>query len=194
MAGTLVPFDQVTGKSHLLPGCEDYLPELKRDFRLVVTTGDGTASARGMLASLGVLDEFEEIYGDLFCPVGKPYGEILREMGAEPGRSLAVGDRLRADIAADSDQIVTLLINQDGDVATAGVVTYMTHLLRKQGTNTFCQAFDFLAGGATPDEIAVGSVMGGSIVEAWHRNDGFAYRLWVLEHPALKGQRRIIVI
>ena len=40
LAGTLIPYDNVTGRPGPLPGCGDFLPELARDFRLVVTTGE----------------------------------------------------------------------------------------------------------------------------------------------------------
>ena len=55
----------------------------------------------------------EAVFGDLIYPVGKPYGEILRQLGGLADRSLAVCDRLRADIPADTDEVVTILINQD---------------------------------------------------------------------------------
>ncbi len=46
MAGTLIPFDPSTGRPRLLPGCEDFLPELAREFRMVCTTGDSTDRMR----------------------------------------------------------------------------------------------------------------------------------------------------
>ena len=55
MAGTLIPFDTVTGRPRALPGCDDFLPELARDYRMVCTTGDSTAGARGLLESFEIL-------------------------------------------------------------------------------------------------------------------------------------------
>jgi hypothetical protein len=193
MAGTLIPYDPVTGRPLPLPGCNDFLPELARYFRLVVTTGDSTASARGFLDSFEILPYMEHVFGDLVNPVGKPYGEILRQIGGQPDRSLAIGDRLRADIPADTDQVVTILINQDGDIVNAGMVSFMTHILRKQ-SECFPEAFRLLAANAAPDLDPVGSAWGGEITEAWRRNDGFDYRLMVYRHSALAGDRLIIVI
>ena len=65
MAGTLIPYDPVTGRPQPLPGCDQYLPELARHFRLVVTTGDGSASARGFLAGFEILPHMEQVFGDL---------------------------------------------------------------------------------------------------------------------------------
>lgn len=193
MAGTLIPYDPVSGRPLPLPGCDEYLPELGRDFRMVVTTGDGTASARAYLAGCDILPHMENVFGDLSYPVGKPYGEILRQLDGDPGSSLAIGDRLRADIPADTDQVVTLLINQAGDVINAGMVAFMTHILRKQG-GTFTQAFDLLTANAVPDPEPAGPAGGGTVRQAWKRNDGFGYGLWIFEHAALEGERRVIVI
>ena len=193
MAGTLIPYDPVSGRPGPLPGCDEFLPELGRDFRMVVTTGDGTATARAYLAGCDILPHMEQVFGDLNRPVGKPYGEILHELGGDPGTSLAIGDRLRADVPADSDQVVTLLINQEGGVANAGMVAFMTHILKKQ-SGTFPQAFRMLTAGAAVDSERVGPAAGGQVTAAWKRNDGFEYRLWEFEHPALRGSRLIIVI
>jgi len=193
MAGTLIPYDPMTGRPLPLPGCQDFLPEMARNFRLVVTTGDGTASARGFLSGFEILQYMEQVFGDLNHPVGKPYGEICRKLGGKPDKSLAVGDRLRADIPADTDQVVTILINQDGGIVNAGMVSFMTHILMKQSA-CFPEAFRLLAANAAPDPESVGSAGGGEITEAWRRNDGFDYRLQVYRHSALAGERLIIVI
>jgi hypothetical protein len=193
MAGTLIPYDPVSGRPGPLPGCDEFLPELRRDFRMVVTTGDGTASARDYLAGCDILPYLEGVFGDLNHPVGKPYGQILRELGGDPETSLAIGDRLRADVPSDTGEIVTLLINQDGEVASAGMVAFMTHILKKQG-GTFPQAFRLLATGAAPDPERAGPAGGGAVTAAWKRNDGFEYRLWEFEHPALEGPRLVLAI
>ena len=193
MAGTLIPYDPVTGKPLPLPGCDDFLPEIARHFRLVVTTGDGTASARSYLANFEILPHLEQVFGDLIYPIGKPYGEILRQLGGQPDHSLAVGDRLRADIPADTDRMVTILINQEGEVINAGMVSFMTHILRKQSV-VFPEAFRLLTAAATVDPEPVGPVWGGEITEAWRRNDGFDYQLLVFRHSALQGDRLVIVI
>ena len=88
---------------------------------------------------------------------------------------------------------MTLLINQNGDIASAGMVAYMTHILKKQSDN-FIQSFGLLAANAAPDPDSVGPVGGGHVSQAWVRNDGFHYRLWIFQHDALEGDRLILVI
>lgn len=194
MAGTLIPFDQTTGRPRALPGSEDFLPELARDFHMVCSTGDSPAGARGLLEAFEILPYLEDIYGDLNQPVGKPYKEILRQMDGQANRSLAVGDRLRADIASDTDEIVTILINQDGDLTSAGMVSYMIHLLNRQSADDYPTAFRHLTISAARDEASLGPRAGGRVVEAWRRNDGFDYRLWVFQHDALGGERLVMVL
>lgn len=192
MAGTLIPFDTVTGRPRGLPGCEDFLPELARDFRMVCTTGDSPAGARGLLDNFDILPHMETIFGDLNQPVGKPYREILRQIDGSPAHSIAVGDRLRADIASDTDQVITMLINQGGEINSAGMVSYMLHVLMRQAADDFPTAFRHLTITATIDKEAVGDIAGGRITSAWRRNDGFDYRLWIFEHDALVGERLVI--
>ena len=190
MAGTLVPFDPATGRPGILPGCDDFLPELARNFRMFVTTGDTTGGARELLADHGILRHFEAVYGDLFGPVGKPYGSILRQVGADPRRSLAIGDRLRADVPGDTADLVTVLINQDGDVLNAGMVAFLIGRLRRHA-DTFPAAFDALLDEGEPDPAAAGDE---EIVRAAKLTDGFLMRLWLYRHPALADDRRVIVI
>jgi FMN phosphatase YigB (HAD superfamily) len=192
MAGTLIHFDQATGRPRALPGCDDFLPELARDFRMVCTTGDSTASARALLAEFEILPHLETIFGDLHQPVGKPYREILRQLGGDPRQSLAFGDRLHADIPADTDEVVTILLNQDGDLNSAGTASYMIHVLNRQAAADYPTAFRHLTITAAIDNDAVGEVAGGRITAAWRRNDGLAYRLWIFEHEAIKGTRMVI--
>jgi len=193
MAGTLIPFDPISGKPGPLPGCDEYLPELGRDFRLVVTTGDETASARALLRRFDLLDHFETVVGDLFARMGKPYGDILRGLGGTPSRSLAIGDRLQADICGDCDDVVTLLVNQNGDTGNAGMVAWMVARLLKEDPE-FPAAFDKLASTADPDGEVPRPTHGGEIVGSWKRQDGFPWHLLRFKHPALGGDRRIIVL
>lgn len=193
LSGTLFPYDPTTGRSGVLPGCDEFLPELGRDFRLVVTTGEGTASARSLLADNELLPLFERIFGDLPAGGGKPYGEILRQLGADPRRSLAVGDRLAADLPVDTADLVTLLINQDGQVLNAGRVAFMIDLMRRRA-DTFPEAFDALTDDAEPAADLLGPTRGGRVTEAWRREDGFPYRLLHFEHSRLDAPRRVIII
>ena len=194
MAGTLLPFDPITGRAQALPGGADFLPEIGRDFRQVVTTGDDTASARNTLRDFELLGNFEEIFGDLFHPVGKPYLAILNHLGAVPDHSLVIGDRLRADLPADTDQLVTILVNQDRDIIGAGMVAFIIHILRKQRTATFCEGFDKLLHGAFPHAENEGPQPLGTVTRSGIRNDGFDYRLWTLELSGGGGLRRIILL
>ena len=193
MAGTLIPYDPRTGRPGALPGCDEFLPELGRDFRLLVTTGDTTAGARGLLRDFELLRYFEAVYGDLFGPLGKPYGAILRQLGAEPRRSLAIGDRLRADVAGDTDQVVTVLINQDGQIVNAGQVGFLIGRLRRRHAE-FPAAFDAMAGAGEPAPGAEGEWQGGTVTAARVVHDGFPIHLRRFRHPALEGDRRVIVI
>lgn len=193
MAGTLIPYDAVSGRPSALPGCAEFLPELGRDFRMFVTTGDTAAGARGLLRDHELLRHFEAVYGDLFGPVGKPYGAILRQVGAEPRLSLAIGDRLRADIPGDTDELVTVLINQDGEVINAGMVGFLISRLRRRGGD-FPAAFDALLAEGEAAPAAEGECQGGTVVRAAVSHDGFDLNLRLFRHPALAGDRRLIVI
>lgn len=194
MAGTLIPFDPATGRPRALPGCDDFLPELKRDFRMVCTTGDSTAGARTLLENFEIMPHLEAIFGDLHEPVGKPYREILRQLEGSPPHSVAFGDRLRSDVASDTDQVVTILLNQDGDLNSAGMASYMIHVLNRQAADDYPTAFRHLTITAAIDKNTVGEVAGGRITAAWRRNDGFDYRLWMFEHEALDGPRMVIAL
>lgn len=193
MAGTLIPFDPLTGAPGPLPGCDEFLPELGQHFRMLVTTGDEQGSARGLLSGFGLVNHFEKIFGDLFAPVGKPYGEILRHLGGRPGCSLAIGDRIRSDVASDTPEVVTLLINQNGDIANAGAVSMVIrHLLRLEGN--FPAAFEALAGQWEADPGPVGERAGGHITRCWRGDMGFPCQLMRFSHPVLDGDRMIIQI
>jgi len=194
MAGTLIPFDPHTGRPGCLPGCDVYLPELAREFRHVVTTGDTANEARHQLGAHEILPHLVRIFADLNEPVGKPYGRIIEEMEAGTARSLAVGDRLRSDVASDTDRVVSILVNQEGRPVNAGMIAYMVHILRRQSAADFLTAFHHLTITAMPEPADIGPAAGGAVVQAWRRDDGFPYRLWLWTHPHLEGQRAVIVI
>jgi hypothetical protein len=194
MAGTLISFDPRSGRPGSLPGCDVYLPELAREFRHVVTTGDTATEARHQLGAHEILPHLARIFADLNEPVGKPYGRIIEEMEAGTARSLAVGDRLRSDVASDTDRVVSILVNQEGRPVNAGMIAYMVHILRRQSAADFLTAFHHLTITAMPEPADIGPAAGGSVVQAWRRDDGFPYRLWLWTHPDLEGQRAVIVI
>jgi len=191
LAGTLLPYDQTTGRPGILPGSDEYLPELAKNFRLFVTTGDTTGDARSLLADHGLLPHFEAVYGDLFGPVGKPYGAILGQVGADADRGLAIGDRLRADVPGDTADLVTVLINQDGDMLNAGMISFLVERLQRRA-DSFPAAFDDLLAAGEHDPSA--EAADDAVARAARVTDGFALRLWLYRHPALEGDRRVIVI
>jgi hypothetical protein len=193
MAGTLIPFNQVTGVPCVLPDADQFLAELGQSFGQVVTTGDIASSARALLAGFGIAGHFQQIFGDLFEPVGKPYGAILKKLGGDPRQSLAIGDRLRADIASDTADVVTLLINQEGDTVTTGLVAHIIASLQREGPS-FPEAFAVWQKKAVPAPELVGSRVGGQIVSAARLDLGFALDLLQFSHPALDGDRLIIQI
>ncbi len=164
-----------------------------KDFRLVVTTGDETRSARNLLSGFGVLPYFEDVFGDLFTPLGKPYGTILKKIGGQAPCSIAIGDRLRADLPSDTDQVVTILINQNSEVVNAGMVSFLLKLLRKQG-GTFPEAFHCLAEKADPAPELMGELQGGQVTKAWNSHSGFDFRMMVYQHALLDGERLVILI
>lgn len=193
MAGTLIPFDPVTGRASALPGGQEFLPELGKDFRLVVTTGDETANAKGLLDGFSLLPHFEKVFGDLYRPMGKPYGKILEQLGGRPECSLAIGDRLRADLPADTDQVVTILVNQEGEPVNAGTISFLISILRKNGTS-FPAAFRKLSSQAAEATDRLGDFQGGRVTGAWNCHTGFNFLMMTFQHPLLDGERLVIVI
>jgi len=193
MAGTLIPFDPVPGRACALPGGEEFLPEMGKDFRLFVTTGDETRSARNLLSGFGLLPNFEDVFGGLYTPLGKPYGSILRKIEGRPECCLAVGDRLRADLPSDTDQVVTLLINQNGETISAGKVSFLISILKKNG-DSFPAAFHALTEKSEPAPESIGELQGGQVTSAWNCRTGFSFKMLKYEHPLLDGERLLIVI
>ena len=193
LAGTLLVHDRITGRSGPLPGWEESLPGLARDFRMVVATGEGTESARSLLLDRGMLPYFEEVFGDLLTPGGKPHGEILRQLGGRPELSLVIGDRLRGDIPTDCDDLVTLLVNQSGEILNAGAVAAIVRALQNVAP-TMPAAFRELAGLAEPDPEALGPHGGGMVTAAWRSKELFGARLWIFEPDRLESRRPVVLI
>ncbi len=193
MAGTLISYDGITGRPDTIPGGEEVLPELGKLFRLFVTTGDETDSACKMLQGFDLLQHFEAVYGDLYTPLGKPYGRILRDVGCAPEQSLAIGDRLRSDLPADTPDVVLLLVNQYDEVVNAGMIRFLVNQLRAHG-DTFPAAFHACAAMGEPDPEAVGELQGGQITQAWRSKVGLRLRLFEYKHSLLDGKRLVIQI
>ncbi|MCP4292610.1 MAG: HAD family hydrolase [bacterium] len=191
MAGTLIPFDSVSGRASILPGSEEFLPELGKDFRMVVTTGDETQSARNLLSGFGLLQNFEEVFGGLYTPLGKPYGAVLKKMGGHALCSLAIGDRLRADLPSDTSDVVLVLVNQAGEHINAGMISFLIKILNKSGDD-FVQAFHQLSDSAEERPELIGDFQGGRIVSAWYCKKGMGFNMLVFEHILIEGPRLII--
>ena len=160
---------------------------------MVVTTGDETRNARNLLSGFGILNHFEDVFGDLYTPLGKPYGTILKKIEGRAECSLAIGDRLRADLPSDTDEVVTILINQNSEVVNAGMICFLLKILRKQG-GTFPQAFHSLTEKSDPAPELIGDLQGGRVAQAWNCHTGFDFGLLIYQHPLLDGERLVILI
>ena len=114
-------------------------------------------------------------------------------MGAGAEHSLAIGDRLRADVPSDTADVVTILINQDGDVLNAGMIAFLIGRLQRYAA-AFPAAFDAMLAAAAPDPDGLSAQEGFGVVKAARLTDGFPLRLWRFRHPALSEDRRVIVI
>lgn len=83
--------------TRLYPGARDTVLALKaRGHPVAVCTNKPEAQALALLASLGVLDDFDAVLGADTLPVKKPDPEHLRETvrraGGDPARCILVGD------------------------------------------------------------------------------------------------------
>lgn len=193
LAGTLLVHTDVHHRSGPLPGWEVALPDLARDFRMVVATGEGPSSARSLLNEYGLAPYFEEIFGDLLAHGGKPHGEILRQLRGKPECSLAIGDRLQSDIAFDCDDLVTLLVNQNGEILNAAIIAATVRALQ-DAAPTMPEAFRMIAGRAEPDPEALGAHNGGLVTAAWRSEELSGARLWIFEPDWLNSRRSIILV
>lgn len=192
LAGTLLVSDPVTGANGPLPGWEQGLPRLARDFRMVVSTGEESRSARALLAASGSLPFFEDVYGDLAGYGGKPHGEILRAMKARPECSLVIGDRLRGDLPADTEGLVLLLVNQGGEILTAGMIADLVERICAVDPSPHA-AFRELARRAASDPDSIGPLAGGRVTAAWRSEELSNARLWIFEPDWLDGRRSVII-
>ncbi|MBU8870163.1 MAG: HAD family hydrolase [Gemmatimonadales bacterium] len=193
LAGTLLIHDEITHRTGPLPGWEDSLPGLARDFRMVVATGEESNSAGYWLEDYGLLPFFEEVFGGLLSHGGKPHGEILHQLGGQPKLSLVIGDRLRGDIPTDCDDLVTLLVNQDGKILDAGLIAETVRFLQ-QAAPTMPEAFRKLAARSEPDPESLGNRSDGMVTAAWRSKELSGARLWIFEPDWLETPRAVIVI
>jgi hypothetical protein len=185
MAGTLLSRDHSTGKIRSLPGSGEALSHLSRHYTLCLTTSDITEHARDLLQDVELLQYFSGIYGNFAERVGKPYGTAAMARGVAPENCLAIGDYLRSDVPADSDRLVTVLINQQDFTLHAGMIVALTELLEAHGENPYL-AFCNLLEKATP--------VPDSEPPCWHRTDDFDYYLTWYRHGALEGSRPVIIL
>jgi hypothetical protein len=133
MAGTLLSRSRITGELCALPGSPAVLDRLRQDWTLLLTTSDFTESARSLLRSLDLIQYFQEIHGGIATPGGKPYGALAAAHGVPAERCLAVGDDVYFDLPADTESIVTILINQRSFTLHAETIEWLVRLLTENG-------------------------------------------------------------
>lgn len=87
----------------LLPGAERVLDALERDHRLGLVTNGPPEMQGQKLAATGLHDRFETVvyagHDTAAKPDPEPFHHALDALGADPGRSVYVGNSLRADVA-----------------------------------------------------------------------------------------------
>lgn len=193
LAGTLLVSDPDTYRSAPISDWEDVFPRLAKNWRMVVTTGEESRSARSLLTDTGLLPWFEEVCGDLMGMGGKPHGEILRGLRGRPACSLVVGDRLRGDIPADCDELVLLLVGQRGRDTAAGEIEAVIGKLLAVDPSPLA-AFRELAARAEPASDHVGPYGGGTVTAAWRSPELGGAELWIFEPDWLDAQRPVVVV
>lgn len=193
LAGTLLVRDGSNWRTGPLPGWREVLPRLARDWRMAVATGEESRSARSLLAESGMLPHFEEVYGDLPGYGGKPHGEILREMGARPACSLAIGDRLGGDLPADTDELVLLLVGTRDAPTRAGLIEEVVGRLTAAAP-TCLEAFRTLVRGGKPHPASIGTVGHGAVTAAWTCAELPEAELWIFEPDWMDARRPVIVV
>jgi len=221
LAGTLLSLDESTRKIRTLPGCDEALDILHRDFTLLVSTGDLAASARLMLRQAGLLGYFADIYGNLWAPAGKPYREILTEWQVSEEYCLAIGDRVNYDIPADCPRLVTVIINQNSFSLHAGIIVELVQRLQSQGEDfyaTFRRLVDKVGPGpgeeldtragspanarspagpgspSAPGQQAAAGSRAGAEPTRIRYDDGFEFVLAWHHHPSLPEARPVIFL
>ena len=114
-------------------------------------------------------------------------------MGCAPDQSLAIGDRLRSDLPADTPDVVLFLVNQRDEIINTGMIHFLVGKLRELGA-TFPAAFHALAATGEEDPELVGELMGGRVAQAWRVKAGLRLRLFEYQHSLLDGGRLVIEI
>lgn len=79
------------------PGVDDLLKSLRaRGYKLAVYTNKGAHNSRELLAHVNLLGHFDRVFGTVEVPWRKPDPEftefVLRELGADAGRTVMIGD------------------------------------------------------------------------------------------------------
>jgi len=135
MAGTLVTRDRAKGHIVSLPGFTAAMTSLQPRYACHLTTSYETEHARDLLRELDLLPCFQGVHGQCNTGRGKPYGRLAGELHVPPESCLALGDNLSSDLPADSDRVVTVLINQEGFTLHAAVIAALVELLETRGEN-----------------------------------------------------------
>jgi HAD superfamily hydrolase (TIGR01509 family) len=125
LAREMAPLLRQPGQSHLLwrrvmPGADEALPLLRAaGYRMyVVSNSDGTAEKS--LAQCGLREHLDAVFDSHHVGFEKPdprfFAHALRESGADPARTLHVGDLYAADVVgARAAGIHALLLDPFGD-------------------------------------------------------------------------------
>lgn len=185
MAGTLLGRDIVTGRIRALPGSDEALALLSDRYIHHLTTSDITEHARALLQDVGLLQSFSGVHGNFARRTGKSYGAIAADLGVPPECCLAIGDYLPGDLPADTERLVTVLVNQRDFTLHASVIVALADLLATHGADNFT-AFENLLAGAEH--------MTGADLPLWRREDDFEYFLTWYEHTTLNGRRPLIIL
>lgn len=193
LAGTLLMSDPTTRRMAPFPGWELILPDLARQNRMIVTTGEESESARYLLAKYALTPYFEEVFGDLIAPAGKPHGKILHSLGGDTRQSLVIGDRLRGDVPADSEELLMVLVDEE---AMADDPAQLPRVLRAlcDGADSVPVAFRGFCERAEPDPESIGPRDGGLVTAAWRSPELSGARLWIFEPDWLYGRRMIVAL
>lgn len=96
-------------------GIEAMLKDLKKEFKLAVATNASSIFAKKMLMHLGLLENFEVVFGYDSVPKPKPHPDmvhkIIQTIQTTHNKSLLVGDSHKDTQAASNAGVDSILVN-----------------------------------------------------------------------------------
>ncbi|MFH1844362.1 MAG: HAD family hydrolase [bacterium] len=185
LAGTVLTRDGAKGHIVSLAGFAEAMTALQTRYAIHLTTSDDTDSARDLLRSMNLLQCFHGVHGNFRVGTGKPYGELATELDVPPESCLAIGDNLYSDVPADSDRVVTVLINQEGFTLHAAIIAALVELLESRG-ESLCAGYEALFAAAQP--------LPDSDPPLRQNLDGIECFMFYFEHRALNAPRPVILL